>query len=70
MSSYQSSKSAVNRFTEFIHFEYEDEGVRTFAFHPGLFLFPELYRRGRTLMSNTRRSRDQTFPFITSRGYA
>ena len=34
-SSYQPGKSAVNRFTEFIHFEYEDTGVRTFAYHPG-----------------------------------
>jgi NAD(P)-dependent dehydrogenase (short-subunit alcohol dehydrogenase family) len=37
-SSYQLSKSAVNRFTEFVHFEYEDEGIRTFAFHPGAIL--------------------------------
>jgi NAD(P)-dependent dehydrogenase (short-subunit alcohol dehydrogenase family) len=34
-SAYQNSKTAVNRFTEFLHFEYEAEGVRTFAFHPG-----------------------------------
>jgi NAD(P)-dependent dehydrogenase (short-subunit alcohol dehydrogenase family) len=34
-SAYAPSKSAVNRFTEFIHFEYEGEGVRTFSFHPG-----------------------------------
>jgi NAD(P)-dependent dehydrogenase (short-subunit alcohol dehydrogenase family) len=35
-SSYQASKSAVNRFTEFIHFEYEAEGVRAFSIHPGV----------------------------------
>jgi NAD(P)-dependent dehydrogenase (short-subunit alcohol dehydrogenase family) len=34
-SAYAPGKSAVNRFTEFIHFEYEEEGVRTFAYHPG-----------------------------------
>jgi NAD(P)-dependent dehydrogenase (short-subunit alcohol dehydrogenase family) len=34
-SSYQPGKSAINRFTEFIHFEYEAEGVRAFAYHPG-----------------------------------
>jgi NAD(P)-dependent dehydrogenase (short-subunit alcohol dehydrogenase family) len=34
-SSYQSSKTAINRFTEFVHFEYEAEGIRTFAYHPG-----------------------------------
>jgi NAD(P)-dependent dehydrogenase (short-subunit alcohol dehydrogenase family) len=43
-SSYQSSKTAINRFTEFIHFEYEEEGIRTFAYHPGqlknLLVFP------------------------------
>jgi NAD(P)-dependent dehydrogenase (short-subunit alcohol dehydrogenase family) len=37
-SSYQAGKSAVNRFTEFIHFEYEAEGVRAFSIHPGLSL--------------------------------
>jgi NAD(P)-dependent dehydrogenase (short-subunit alcohol dehydrogenase family) len=37
-SAYQPGKSAINRFTEFIHFEYEDEGVRTFAYHPGQFV--------------------------------
>ena len=36
-SSYQPNKSAINRFTEFVHFEYEDVGVRTFAYHPGSF---------------------------------
>jgi NAD(P)-dependent dehydrogenase (short-subunit alcohol dehydrogenase family) len=35
-SSYQAGKSAVNRFTEFIHFEYEAEGVRAFSIHPGV----------------------------------
>jgi NAD(P)-dependent dehydrogenase (short-subunit alcohol dehydrogenase family) len=34
-SAYQPTKSAVNRFTEFLHFEYAPEGVRAFAFHPG-----------------------------------
>jgi NAD(P)-dependent dehydrogenase (short-subunit alcohol dehydrogenase family) len=34
-SSYQSGKSAINRFTEFVHFEYEDEGVRAFCYNPG-----------------------------------
>jgi NAD(P)-dependent dehydrogenase (short-subunit alcohol dehydrogenase family) len=34
-SSYQSSKTATNCFTEFVHFEYEAEGIRTFAYHPG-----------------------------------
>jgi NAD(P)-dependent dehydrogenase (short-subunit alcohol dehydrogenase family) len=34
-SAYQPGKSTINRFTEFIHFEYEDEGVRTFAYNPG-----------------------------------
>jgi NAD(P)-dependent dehydrogenase (short-subunit alcohol dehydrogenase family) len=37
-SSYQTTKSAVNRFTEFVHFEYEDEGIRAFAVHPGVIL--------------------------------
>jgi NAD(P)-dependent dehydrogenase (short-subunit alcohol dehydrogenase family) len=36
-SAYQNTKTAVNRFTEFLHFEYEVEGVRTFALHPGMF---------------------------------
>jgi NAD(P)-dependent dehydrogenase (short-subunit alcohol dehydrogenase family) len=35
MSAYQGAKSAINRFTEFVHFEYEAEGVRAFAYHPG-----------------------------------
>lgn len=34
-SSYGSSKSAINRFTEFLHFEYEYQGIRVFAYHPG-----------------------------------
>lgn len=33
ISSYESSKSAINRFTEFVHYEYEQ--VRVFAYHPG-----------------------------------
>ncbi|KAK4706132.1 hypothetical protein P7C70_g77, partial [Phenoliferia sp. Uapishka_3] len=33
-SSYQSSKSAINRFTEFLHYEYPGT-IRTFAYHPG-----------------------------------
>ncbi|GAA6011620.1 hypothetical protein JCM10207_002681 [Rhodosporidiobolus poonsookiae] len=32
MSGYQSFKSAINRFAEFVHFE--EPGVRVFAFHP------------------------------------
>ncbi|KIJ49422.1 hypothetical protein M422DRAFT_161042 [Sphaerobolus stellatus SS14] len=35
LSAYQPSKSQVNRFTEFTHFEYQDQNVRVFAFHPG-----------------------------------
>jgi NAD(P)-dependent dehydrogenase (short-subunit alcohol dehydrogenase family) len=35
LSSYQTTKTPVNLFTEFVHFEYEAEGVRTFAYHPG-----------------------------------
>ncbi len=34
-SSYQPSKSAVNRFTEFIDAEYRGDNVRAFTFHPG-----------------------------------
>jgi NAD(P)-dependent dehydrogenase (short-subunit alcohol dehydrogenase family) len=34
-SGYQTTKSAVNRFTEFLHFEYEAEDIRVFAYHPG-----------------------------------
>jgi NAD(P)-dependent dehydrogenase (short-subunit alcohol dehydrogenase family) len=37
-SSYQSTKTSINRFTEFVHFEYEAEGIRTFAYHPGAIL--------------------------------
>jgi NAD(P)-dependent dehydrogenase (short-subunit alcohol dehydrogenase family) len=37
-SGYATGKTAINRFTEFIHFEYEEEGVRTFAYHPGPFI--------------------------------
>jgi NAD(P)-dependent dehydrogenase (short-subunit alcohol dehydrogenase family) len=33
MSSYQASKTAVNRFTDFIHTEYPT--IRAFAYHPG-----------------------------------
>jgi NAD(P)-dependent dehydrogenase (short-subunit alcohol dehydrogenase family) len=36
LSSYQPTKTVINRFTEFIHFEYETEGIRAFAYHPGL----------------------------------
>jgi NAD(P)-dependent dehydrogenase (short-subunit alcohol dehydrogenase family) len=35
MSAYQPTKSAVNRFAEFINAEYADSGVRGFAYHPG-----------------------------------
>ncbi|KZT70840.1 putative oxidoreductase [Daedalea quercina L-15889] len=34
-SGYQTSKTAVNRFAEFLHAEYGDKGVRAFAYHPG-----------------------------------
>ncbi|GJJ06495.1 hypothetical protein Clacol_000687 [Clathrus columnatus] len=34
-SSYQPTKSQINRFTEFIHFEYLEYNVRAFAYHPG-----------------------------------
>jgi NAD(P)-dependent dehydrogenase (short-subunit alcohol dehydrogenase family) len=37
-SSYQTTKTSINRFTEFVHFEYEAEGIRTFAYHPGAIL--------------------------------
>jgi NAD(P)-dependent dehydrogenase (short-subunit alcohol dehydrogenase family) len=40
MSGYQSSKMALNRFTELIHLEYVEKGVRVFAFHPGLHFRP------------------------------
>ncbi|KIJ23621.1 hypothetical protein M422DRAFT_263163 [Sphaerobolus stellatus SS14] len=33
---YYSSKSLINRFTEFLHFEYQQDGVRTVAYHPGI----------------------------------
>lgn len=36
MSSYQTSQSAINRFTEFLHYEYPQ--VRAFAYHPGCVL--------------------------------
>jgi NAD(P)-dependent dehydrogenase (short-subunit alcohol dehydrogenase family) len=39
-SGYAPGKSAINRFTEFIHFEYEQEGVRAFAYHPGQLILP------------------------------
>ncbi|KAF8581265.1 NAD(P)-binding protein [Ramaria rubella] len=35
LSSYQPGKTLINRFTEFIHFEYQGRDVRTFAYHPG-----------------------------------
>ncbi|MCJ1267189.1 hypothetical protein MMC22_007074 [Lobaria immixta] len=35
LSSYATSKAAVNRFTEFIHAEHAKQGVRCVAFHPG-----------------------------------
>jgi hypothetical protein len=28
--------ASQNRFTEFLHFEYQAQNVRTFAYHPGL----------------------------------
>ncbi|KZT65951.1 NAD(P)-binding protein [Daedalea quercina L-15889] len=34
-SGYQPSKSAINRFAEFLNAEYEDKGVRAYAYHPG-----------------------------------
>ena len=34
-SAYQSSKTAVNRFAEFLNAEYGAKGVRAFAYHPG-----------------------------------
>ncbi|KAL8287591.1 hypothetical protein RQP46_003449 [Phenoliferia psychrophenolica] len=34
LSAYQASKSALNRFTEFVHYEYPDS-VRVFAYRPG-----------------------------------
>lgn len=33
--SYQTSKSHINRFCEFVHFEYQSKGVRVFTYHPG-----------------------------------
>ncbi|KIJ33845.1 hypothetical protein M422DRAFT_182767, partial [Sphaerobolus stellatus SS14] len=32
---YYGTKSLINRFTEFLHYEYQQDGVRTFAYHPG-----------------------------------
>ena len=32
---YQSSKTAVNCFAEFLNAEYGSKGVRAFAYHPG-----------------------------------
>jgi NAD(P)-dependent dehydrogenase (short-subunit alcohol dehydrogenase family) len=43
-SGYSSGKTAVNRFTEFIHFEYEEEGVRAFTYHPGQLNVPSYLR--------------------------
>ena len=34
-SAYQPSKTAVNRFAEFVNAQYGDKGVRAFAYHPG-----------------------------------
>jgi NAD(P)-dependent dehydrogenase (short-subunit alcohol dehydrogenase family) len=34
-SAYYATKSAVNRFAEFVHAEYADTGVRAFSYHPG-----------------------------------
>ena len=34
-SGYQSGKTAINRFTEFVYEEYKDKGIRAFAYHPG-----------------------------------
>ncbi|KIJ27437.1 hypothetical protein M422DRAFT_55068 [Sphaerobolus stellatus SS14] len=34
-SAYYSSKSLINRSTEFLQFEYQQDGVRTVAYHPG-----------------------------------
>lgn len=34
-SAYQSSKTAINRFAEFLSAEYGSKGVRAFAYHPG-----------------------------------
>ncbi|CAF1294775.1 unnamed protein product [Didymodactylos carnosus] len=34
-SGYQSGKTAINRFTDFVYEEYNDKGVRVFAYHPG-----------------------------------
>jgi NAD(P)-dependent dehydrogenase (short-subunit alcohol dehydrogenase family) len=36
MSGYQCTKSAVNRFAEFVDAEYKATGVRAFAYHPGM----------------------------------
>ncbi|KAH9915673.1 NAD-P-binding protein [Fomitopsis serialis] len=34
-SGYQTTKTAINRFAEFLHAEYGEKGVRAFAYHPG-----------------------------------
>ena len=34
-SAYQSSKTAVNRFAEFLNAEYGSKGIRAFSYHPG-----------------------------------
>ncbi|TFY61775.1 hypothetical protein EVJ58_g4300 [Rhodofomes roseus] len=34
-SGYQPTKTAINRFAEFVHTEYGDKGVRAFSYHPG-----------------------------------
>jgi NAD(P)-dependent dehydrogenase (short-subunit alcohol dehydrogenase family) len=39
-SAYQVSKSAVNRFAEFVHAEYAETGVRAFSYHPGAYASP------------------------------
>jgi NAD(P)-dependent dehydrogenase (short-subunit alcohol dehydrogenase family) len=36
-SGYQTTKTAVNRFAEFIHAEYATTGVRAFSYHPGAY---------------------------------
>jgi len=35
IAAYQTSKSDVQRLTEFMHLEYDDKGFRCFSFHPG-----------------------------------
>ena len=34
-SAYQPSKTAINRFAEFVNASYGDKGVRAFVYHPG-----------------------------------